>query len=600
MLSSVAALMVDKGTLGGSTLASWTPLVALLIAYAMAVVALLAFGQPAPSGWGALQPLSRIPDSLKRLTGVPGWAAAAIGTALFGLLVAGQGFYADVSWHIALGRDKDLFTAPHASILIGLVLLVAGAVLGTLFATFEGVEPAVRVGALRIPPSLLPLWALGIGAVIGFPIDNVWHGEYGVDVTMWSPPHMLMILGATFTGLAAWLILAGAGVRPTDGGWARGLHVFCGWLTLQGLVAPQGEFAFGVPQFNALFSPILIGLAGGLALITMRIVLGRGWGFGIVAVNFLVLVTNPLGGGGGDPVSTRFGGTFLVSALAVEALAVVLGTTKTVRFAAASGLAIGTVGLAGEWVWNQDAYQPWSSAMAPEAVVFGTIGAIGAALLGVALARAIAARGDLQPVRGGILAMAAVMCLAVILIPMRRPTGDVTASIRTEPGATSGTAFIVATLAPTDAAEHASWFQAMAWQGGGLELADMHPTGRPGEYRSTKPIPVGDTVDGQRSFWKAMLRLHRGMEMMAVPLHLPADPDIHEAEISAVGTTAPFGSEKRYLLRETTDGNAWLSPAVHLSLVAVVALWALAFVTAVRSLDPRASRDRERPLTADV
>ena len=69
---------------------------------------------------------------------------------------------------------------------------------------------------------------------------------------------MLMILGATFTGLAAWLILAESGVRPTDGRWGRGAHLVCGWLTLQGLLAPQGEFTFGVPQFSLLFSPILV------------------------------------------------------------------------------------------------------------------------------------------------------------------------------------------------------------------------------------------------------------------------------------------------------------------------------------------------------
>ena len=35
--------------------------------------------------------------------------------ALYGLLVAGQGFYSDVAWHIALGRDDELITAPHTA-----------------------------------------------------------------------------------------------------------------------------------------------------------------------------------------------------------------------------------------------------------------------------------------------------------------------------------------------------------------------------------------------------------------------------------------------------------------------------------------------------
>lgn len=114
----------------------------------------------------------------------------------------------------ARGRDDELFTAPHASILIGMLFLVLAAFPGTLFATVTRTEPALRLGACASRPPLLPLWALGLGAAAGFPFDNLWHGEYGVDVTMWSPPHLLMILGATFTGLAAWLILGGAGIRP--------------------------------------------------------------------------------------------------------------------------------------------------------------------------------------------------------------------------------------------------------------------------------------------------------------------------------------------------------------------------------------------------
>ena len=71
-------------------------------------------------------------------------------------------------------------------------------------------------------------------------------------------------------------------------------------------------------------------------------------------------------------------------------------------------------------------------------------------------------------------------------------------------------------------------------------------------------------VDG---LWKSLLRLHRGAEMMAVPIYLPADPEIDEPEIPAVDKVAPFESERDYLLRETHDGNAWLSPLVHLLLV---------------------------------
>ena len=570
----------DSGTLGGSALASWTPFWTLVVAFLLIVAVLWALGRPSAHRWPMLHPLSRIPAGLTRVTGIPGWAATAIGMSLYGLLVAGQGFYTDVSWHIALGRDEELMTAPHSGILLGLVMILGGAVLGTLVATFEHVD-GLQVGALRVPRSLLPLWALGLGAVSGFPLDEVWHREYGVDVTMWSPTHMLMILGATFTGLAAWLVLAESGVRPTDGRWGRAAHVLCGWLTLQGLLAPQGEFTFGVPQFNLLFSPILICLAAGVGLLAFRLVHGAWWTLGLVVVNFGLQTTALLDFGSEDsgPVDTRFAATFLASAVVVEVAARLLGTERRLRLAVVSGLGIGTIGLAGEHLWNKDAWQPWTDALLPEVVGLGVVAAVGASVLGVAFARAIAPAPARDRVPGPIVALAAVACLAVIVLPMRRPTGDVEAAVHLEPGG-DGMVVVEATLSPTDAADDAYWFQASAWQGGGLELAEMEPTGEPGTYRSAAPVPA----DG---LWKTLLRLHRGSEMMAVPVYLPADPEIDEPEVPAIDRTMPFQSERAYLLRETHAGNGWLSPAIHLTLLAVCALWALAFVVAVRHLADR-------------
>jgi hypothetical protein len=584
MVTMLAALTQSEpsGTLGGSALASWTPFWGLVGVFAAINVALFVVGRPSERPWPLLRPLSRIPNGIERLTRIPGWAGVSIGMALYGLLVAGQGFYSDVAWHIALGRDDELLTAPHSGILLGLVMILGGAVLGTVVATFERVD-GIRVGSLRIPPSLLPLWALGLGAVAGFPLDEIWHREYGVDVTMWSPTHMLMILGATFTGLAAWLILAEAGVRATDGPWGRGAHLVCGWLTLQGLLAPQGEFTFGVPQFNLLFSPILVCLAAGMGLVALRIVHGRWWMLGLVVVNFAIQATGFLDFGGDDsPVETRFGTTFLASAIVVEVLARLLGTEDRTRFALLSGLGIGTIGLAAEHVWNTDAWQPWSGALYPEALVLGVVAAVGAAVLGTAFARALERDRAGRALPASLVIAAGAACLVVLALPMRRTTGDVVAEVHLEPVGTAGaTAHVIATLTPADAADDASWFQASAWQGGGLELAEMEPTGVPGQFRSDQAIPV-------TGHWKSLLRLHRGNDMMAVPLYLPADPDIDEPEIPAIDRTMAFGSEREYLLRETHSGSGWMSPVVHGFLASVAAIWALAFVVAVRRLAPPA------------
>jgi hypothetical protein len=105
-------------------------------------------------------------------------------------------------------------------------------------------------------------------------------------------------------------------------------------------------------------------------------------------------------------------------------------------------------------------------------------------------------------------------------------------------------------------------------------------------------------VDGH---WKTLLRLHRGGEMMAVPVWFPADPTIGEDEIPAVDRTADFASERRYLLREASDEtDGLLSPVIHGLLVAAVALWVVAFTAAVRHLqrplDGRREEARRRPV----
>jgi len=142
-------------------------------------------------------------------------------------------------------------------------------------------------------------------------------------------------------------------------------------------------------------------------------------------------------------------------------------------------------------------------------------------------------------------------------------------------------------LTPADAGADARWFQTMSWQGGGLAIAEMAEVG-PGQYLSDKAIPV--TGRG-----KALVRLHRGGEMMAAPVYFPADPEIGEPEIPAEARTVPMTGERELLLRETTDGGGLIAPVVYGLFVAVLVGWAAAFVLAARRLS--APRD---PVRADV
>jgi hypothetical protein len=590
-LVSLAADLGPGGDASGSSLADWTALWVLLGAFAVIVALLLTFGRaPAHATHPVDRALLRVPGALERLTGVPGWAAATIGTGLFGLLVAGQGFYSDVAWHIALGRDDELFTAPHTAIVVGLALIALSAMVGILLATLGRLDVGLRWGGLRIPWSTLPLGALGLAAVSGFAIDEVWHAEYGVDVTMWSPPHMIMILGATFTGLACWLVLAEAKVPPRGTAWRRGIHVVTAWLTLQGLAASQGEFAFGVPQFQQMFHPVLVTLAAGFAIVAARLVLGRGWALGVVVGSFVLMHLGLLdfGGESGGPVPTRDGGLYLVSAVVVELVALLAGTRDRLRFAVLAGLGVGTIGLAGEFAYNADwalsggAYQPWTTNLLPDAAVFGVVAGVAAAVLGTAFAATVNREGAGRGMPAWAMVMAGVAAFTVVALPMPRPVGDVVADMSLEPVGPDEV-HVQVVLDPPDAADEARWFQAVNWQGGELRIVEMERAG-PGEYRSAEPV----WVSGRG---KTLVRLHRGGEMMAVPVRLPEDPEIGEPEIPAVDRTAAFVSEQRFLLREQEEGRAWISWGVHTLFFVIMAVWVSAFVVAARRISPPGTRE---------
>jgi hypothetical protein len=600
-----------------SRLASWWPLLGLLAAYALAVAALAAFGEPgdAPSRLGRF--LQRVPRSLERLTGIPGWAAATVATSLFGLLLAGVGFYNDVAWHIYLGRDKNLFTAPHTMIVAGLAFITGAAAIGIMFASLDRVKTTIRGEWLRIPWSTVPLGVLGCTALAGFPLDDRWHAFYGIDVTMWSPTHLIMIMGAALSPLAAWLVLAEAGVRPSDGPWARGVHTLTGMLVLAGLTAPLGEFAFGVPQYSQLYHPALIALAAGLALVAARLVLGR-FGALIVAVSSLVFGVGTFvqPRPGAHLVAQRAPALYLASAVAVELAALALGTRRRLRFAVVAGAGVATVGLAGEWAWNMHAHQPWHGPLAVPALLLSLLIAPAAAVVGAAYAAAVRAPSAqrIQAPTGaggagtaGAATRTRVPALAVVAafvgitvgltIPLPRRVVPVTANVHLLPAASAGPLFgseaiVQVNLQPANAADHSWWLQTASWQGGGLVNSPMHRSG-PGQWTADEPAPVSGG-------WKTLVRLHKGTTMMAVPVYFPADPGINAPEIPAVDRTARFLNEKHYLLREETGGAGWYADLVEILIVGIVALWlgsfALAAVRIARRRRPVAERPR-RPGT---
>jgi hypothetical protein len=126
-------------------------------------------------------------------------------------------------------------------------------------------------------------------------------------------------------------------------------------------------------------------------------------------------------------------------------------------------------------------------------------------------------------------------------------------------------------LQPPTAADEAEWFSVTAWQGGDNLVVDRPEEIGPGRYRTTEPIPV----DGN---WKALLRLHEGRSLNALPLFLPADEAIPVGEVPASASfTRDFGNEHKLLQREQTGGSPVLV-ALAYSTVAAIALSLLALL----------------------
>ena len=560
----------------------WLPLLAPLALTAGIVVGLLAVGRPGRSGHPLARQLARVPTALERLTGIPGWAAAMAGTGLLALGVAVVGFYWDVAWHVDLGRDQQLLTPAHTMIVVGLALVAGAGLAGVASATVTGASAGLRLGPLRAPRSALAVTALGTGALAGFPLDELWHAAYGVDVTLWSPTHLLMVGGASLATLGLWLGLAEAGVQPRHGRPARLAHAALAGSTLAGMSTFQGEFDLGVPQFQLLYHPVLLAVAAGFVLVAARLALGPGGAVQAVAA-FLAIrgaVALLVGPALGHTVP-RFP-LYLGAAAAVEAAALLAGTARRLRFALAAAAGVATAGLAGEWAWTAWwGRVTWPAALAPAAVAAGALGAAGAAVL----AAGVASPRERRP-PGPLLAAAGLAVLAALALPFPRTASPARAEVTLTP---QGDGVVVrARLTPPDAARGARWFEVLAWQGGGLVRAPMLPAGAAGEYAASRPVPVHGS-------WKALLRLHRGSDMMAVPVRLPADPEIGAPAVPAADRAAAFDRDTRLLLREQRPGPAWPALTAYGGVALITACW-LALLAAAAAHRPLGAAPDPRPL----
>ncbi|WP_462249613.1 hypothetical protein [Ekhidna sp.] len=105
----------------------------------------------------------------------------------------------DISWHTSIGRD-GLLSAPHLAIYFGGVLAGIFSGVRVLKVSFAGSDQqkqeslsfwGIFKGSLG---ALFCIWG-AFAMLTSAPFDDWWHNTYGLDVTILSPPHTVLLLG---------------------------------------------------------------------------------------------------------------------------------------------------------------------------------------------------------------------------------------------------------------------------------------------------------------------------------------------------------------------------------------------------------------------
>jgi hypothetical protein len=125
-----------------------------------------------------------------------------------------------------IGRDT-FWIPPHTLMYTAIALsglLVAAVVLaGIVAAPRPGTYTTVL--GLRAPLGLLILGLGVIQMILSAPFDDWWHRMYGVDVSVWSPPHLVGFSGAVV--MLSGLIIAVLAERRRTAGASRAIF----WMT---------------------------------------------------------------------------------------------------------------------------------------------------------------------------------------------------------------------------------------------------------------------------------------------------------------------------------------------------------------------------------
>lgn len=213
------------------------------------------------------------------------------GVALAANLLQLGGVYWDVGTHHTAVRE-GFWSPPHLAIYSGVSLAFLAAAAGCAGGSWWGGRSGAslrfrRYGLALLGPAM---------QIVAAPIDETWHRLIGPDVSIWSPPHLLGILGGV-VGVLGWIrILGPHAAGATAGPLGRALAFAFSVLLLAGALFALGEYDHDQGVRGPWLYPALTVLLAPWALVGARRWLDRPWGATAVAGSYM-LVKVALSGG---------------------------------------------------------------------------------------------------------------------------------------------------------------------------------------------------------------------------------------------------------------------------------------------------------------
>ncbi|HEX9057935.1 MAG TPA: hypothetical protein VF818_10430 [Ktedonobacterales bacterium] len=128
---------------------------------------------------------------------------------LVGMGLAEGGAAFDVSWHF--GHLFDEFSPPHMTVAVGVALMVALLV----WALAPGANRVIGVERAALKVAAI---ALTIG-ILDEPLDLLWHLTFGVDITLWSPTHLMLNYPADVINIAVLTAFLASQASRARGAW---------------------------------------------------------------------------------------------------------------------------------------------------------------------------------------------------------------------------------------------------------------------------------------------------------------------------------------------------------------------------------------------